>query len=113
MRAGKGSPEPLSDEGVIARGMVTLLSELTGRGATRVTTTICSDHVVVLLYEALTKAEMLLASEGHQDKVIAGRLAIKDLLRPQAPAEDDAKAQGAEGAAPHWLRAAYSRESAA
>ena len=42
------------------------------------------DHVVVVLYEALTKAERLLASEGHQDKVIAGRLAIQDLMRPRA-----------------------------
>ena len=78
------APEMLSDEGVISRGVLTLFEELTGRGATRATTTIGRDHVVVLLYEALTKAETSLASEGHQDKVIAGRLAIQDLMRPRA-----------------------------
>ena len=119
---------------MISRGVLTLFEELTGRGATRVTTTIGRDHVVVFLYEALTKAETLLASEGHRDKVIASRLALQDLMRPQAirlveetlrrevvgflsanqidpdiaaaifvlaPAEDDAKAEAAEGAAPH------------
>ena len=72
MRAQR-TPEMLSDEGVISRGVLTLFEALTGRGATKATTTIGRDHVVVLLYEVLTKAETLLASEGHQNKVIAGR----------------------------------------
>jgi uncharacterized protein YbcI len=134
IRAVKGAPEPLSNQGLISKGVVTLLRDLTGRGATRATTTIGSDHVVVLLYEALTKTETLLAREGHRDYVIASRQAIQDAMRPQAirlveetlrrkvvgflsanqidpdiaaaifvlaPAEDDAKAEGAEGAAPH------------
>ncbi len=84
VRAGRGGPEPLSDEGVISRGVLTLLHELTGRGATRATTTIGRDHVVVFLYEALTKAEKLLATEGHRDHVIASRLAIQDVMRARA-----------------------------
>ncbi len=47
-----------------------LLRDYTGRGPTQAYTTITDSHVVVVLRDALLKAERSLVKDGHADAVI-------------------------------------------
>ena len=47
-----------------------LLRDYTGRGPTQAYTTITDSHVVVVLRDALLKAERSLVEDGHADAVI-------------------------------------------
>jgi uncharacterized protein YbcI len=49
---------------------VRLLRDYTGRGPTQAYTTITETHVVVVLRDALLKAERSLVQDGHSDAVI-------------------------------------------
>lgn len=54
----------------ISNALVRLLRDYTGRGPTQAYTTITETHVVVVLRDALLKAERSLVKDGHSDAVI-------------------------------------------
>jgi uncharacterized protein YbcI len=54
----------------ISNALVRLLRDYTGRGPTQAYTTITESHVIVVLREALLKAERSLVKDGHSDAVI-------------------------------------------
>jgi uncharacterized protein YbcI len=59
---------------------VGLLREYTGRGPTRVRTTICPDMIVVTMRNCLTKAERTLATHGQAQEVLAMRHAFGKMM---------------------------------
>ena len=54
----------------ISNALVRLLRDYTGRGPTQAYTTITETHIVVVLRDALLKAERSLVQDGHSDAVI-------------------------------------------
>jgi len=54
----------------ISNALVRLLRDYTGRGPTQAYTTITDSHVIVVLRDALLKAERSLVADGHADAVI-------------------------------------------
>ena len=54
----------------ISNALVRLLRDYTGRGPTQAYTTITDTHVIVVLRDALLKAERSLVKDGHADAVI-------------------------------------------
>ena len=54
----------------ISNALVRLLRDYTGRGPTQAYTTITDSHVIVVLRDALLKAERSLVKDGHADAVI-------------------------------------------
>lgn len=54
----------------ISNALVRLLRDYTGRGPTQAYTTITDSHVVVVLRDALLKAERSLVKDGHAEAVI-------------------------------------------
>jgi len=54
----------------ISNALVRLLRDYTGRGPTQAYTTISDSHVIVVLRDALLKAERSLVKDGHADAVI-------------------------------------------
>ena len=68
------SPEAPSTRGeaaqAISNALVRLLRDYTGRGPTQAYTTITDSHVIVVLRDALLKAERSLVKDGHSDAVI-------------------------------------------
>ena len=54
----------------ISNALVRLLRDYTGRGPTQAYTTISESHVIVVLRDALLKAERSLVKDGHSDAVI-------------------------------------------
>lgn len=54
----------------ISNALVRLLRDYTGRGPTQAYTTITDSHVIVVLRDALLKAERSLVKDGHSDAVI-------------------------------------------
>jgi uncharacterized protein YbcI len=81
-------PTP-TDEGAHVRGplaasissaVVHLFTQYTGRGPTRARTTIDGDLVVVILQDALTKAERTLVGAGKGDTVLDLRRALQDAM---------------------------------
>ena len=65
----------------ISNAVVGLLRDYTGRGPTRVRTTIGPDAIVVTLRDSLTKAERTLAQRGQALEVLAMRRAFQDTMR--------------------------------
>ncbi len=65
----------------ISNAVVGLLHDYTGRGPTKVRTTIGPDTIVVTLRDSLTKAERTLASRGQALEVLAMRRAFQDTMR--------------------------------
>lgn len=85
MRADERSDrEPPSDAAVISNGMVALLREVSGRDPTKARTTIGRDHVLVMLHDVLTPIDKTLVTAGHGAKVLVGRHALQEAMRPQA-----------------------------
>ncbi len=75
----KACPFVTSPEAPVSRGeaaqaisnaLVRLLRDYTGRGPTQAYTTITDSHVIVVLRDALLKAERSLVKDGHADAVI-------------------------------------------
>ena len=68
------SPEAFVSRGesaqAISNALVRLLRDYTGRGPTQAYTTITDSHVIVVLRDALLKAERSLVKDGHSDAVI-------------------------------------------
>jgi uncharacterized protein YbcI len=54
----------------ISNALVRLLRDYTGRGPTQAYTTITDSHVIVVLRDALLKAERSLVKDGHGEAVI-------------------------------------------
>lgn len=54
----------------ISNALVRLLRDYTGRGPTQAYTTITDTHVIVVLRDALLKAERSLVKDGHHEAVI-------------------------------------------
>jgi len=76
---GKACPFVTSPEAHLSRGeaaqaisnaLVRLLRDYTGRGPTQAYTTITDTHVIVVLRDALLKAERSLVKDGHAEAVI-------------------------------------------
>jgi uncharacterized protein YbcI len=74
----------MSPAGQIARGMVRLLSEYTGRGPTRARTTVNTNMVAVVFEDTLTRAEVNLVAAGQLDSVHRMRRVFHDLMREEA-----------------------------
>jgi uncharacterized protein YbcI len=66
--------------GLISKRVVQLLSEHTGRGATKVRTWINDELVTVVMQEVLTKGERTLADAGHDEPVLDGRRAYQETM---------------------------------
>jgi uncharacterized protein YbcI len=68
------SPEAPTSRGeaaqAISNALVRLLRDYTGRGPTQAYTTITDSHVIVVLRDALLKAERSLVKDGHGEAVI-------------------------------------------
>jgi len=67
----------------ISNAVVGLLHEYTGRGPTKVRTTIGPDTIVVTLRDSLTKAERTLAGRGRALEVLAMRRAFQGTMREE------------------------------
>ncbi len=65
----------------ISNAMVRVLHEYTGRGPTRVRTSIRDDIVTVLMHETLIKAEQKLIEDGKVDMVLEMRRCIQRTMR--------------------------------
>ena len=80
-----GSPEAHVSRGeaaqAISNALVRLLRDYTGRGPTQAYTTITDTHVVVVLRDALLKAERSLVEDGHADAVIDVRRRVQQTMK--------------------------------
>jgi uncharacterized protein YbcI len=65
----------------ISNAVVGLLHDYTGRGPTKVRTTITPDAILVTLRDSLTKAERTLAARGRSGEVLSMRRAFQDTMR--------------------------------
>ena len=65
----------------ISNALVRLLRDYTGRGPTQAYTTITDSHVVVVLRDALLKAERSLVKDGHADAVIDMRRRVQRTMK--------------------------------
>jgi uncharacterized protein YbcI len=66
--------------GLISKRVVQLLSENTGRGATKVRTWINDELVTVVMQDVLTKGERTLADAGHDEPVLEVRRAYAETM---------------------------------
>jgi len=73
-------PLPGSAAAAIARAIVQLLHEYTGRGPTRARTHIDEDLVTVVLQDTLTMGERSLVRDGKIELVLAMRKAFQDTM---------------------------------
>jgi uncharacterized protein YbcI len=78
------SPGALAGE--ISREIVRLVSRYTGRGPTKARTMINMNVVLVVLDDALTRAEQNLAAAGEQEAVIGMRRTFHHLMRDEVSA---------------------------
>lgn len=69
--------------GLISKRVVQLLSEYTGRGATKVRTYVNDELVTVVLQEVLTKGERTLAEAGKKEPVLDGRKAYQETMKDE------------------------------
>jgi uncharacterized protein YbcI len=67
----------------ISRSAVQLLREYTGRGPTRVRTTINTDSVMVVMGDTLTKGERKLAERGKAQRVLDVRHEFQLVMREE------------------------------
>ena len=65
----------------ISNAVVGLMHDYTGRGPTRVRTTISPDMLVVTLRDSLTKAERTLVQHGYEAQVLTQRGVMHDTMR--------------------------------
>jgi uncharacterized protein YbcI len=70
----------------ITRAVVRLHREQTGRGPTRAQAFYRGNIVVVVMYDAMTRAESSLAAAGRPDIVLTVRKAFQDTMRPELTA---------------------------
>jgi len=65
----------------ISNALVRLLRDYTGRGPTQAYTTITDTHVIVVLRDALLKAERSLVKDGHAEAVIDMRRRVQHTMK--------------------------------
>jgi uncharacterized protein YbcI len=65
----------------ISNALVRLLRDYTGRGPTQAYTTITESHVIVVLRDALLKAERSLVQDGHSAAVIDMRRRVQTTMK--------------------------------
>lgn len=65
----------------ISNAVVRLMSEYTGRGATKARTYLHDDLVTVVLRDTLTKGEISLVNDGKSDLVLQMRYAYQGTMR--------------------------------
>jgi uncharacterized protein YbcI len=70
----------------ISKAVVALLSEYTGRGATKARTYITEDLIIVVLYDMLTSEERATVRDGGADLVLSARQAFQKAMRPELTA---------------------------
>lgn len=75
------TPRTGSTAAAISNAIVGVIRDHTGRGPTRVRTTLGSDTIIVTLRESLTKAERTLAAHGRHQEVLALRRALQQEMR--------------------------------
>jgi len=68
-------------QGAISNAVVGLMHDYTGRGPTRARTTIVDDLVVVVLRDALLKAEQTLVDGGQSQMVLELRRAFQGAMK--------------------------------
>ena len=68
----------------ISNGMVQLLHEYTGRGATKARTMINQDTITVMLGDTLTQAERKLVERGRAHRVTEGRAEVQQMMSDDA-----------------------------
>jgi len=67
----------------ISNAVVGIFREYTGRGPTKARTTIGQDLVVVILEDALTKGERVLADNGQEESVVLMRRGYQATMRAE------------------------------
>jgi len=65
----------------ISNALVRLLRDYTGRGPTQAYTTITDTHVIVVLRDALLKAERSLVKDGHAEAVLDMRRRVQRTMK--------------------------------
>jgi uncharacterized protein YbcI len=65
----------------ISNAVVGLMHDYTGRGPTRVRTTISPGIILVTLRDSLTRAERTLTQHGHETEVLAQRRVMQHTMR--------------------------------
>jgi uncharacterized protein YbcI len=65
----------------ISNALVRLLRDYTGRGPTQAYTTITDSHVIVVLRDALLKAERSLVKDGHGEAVLDMRRRVQRTMK--------------------------------
>jgi uncharacterized protein YbcI len=68
----------------VAQALVRIHRDYLGRGPTKTRATYRDDTVVVMLYDALTKAERTLADAGQVEEVLAMRKAFQRAMRGES-----------------------------
>lgn len=79
------TPSPLPEgeqPAAISRLLVQLVSELTGRGPTKVRTDISPGVITVVMRDTFTKAERSLVADGQSQLVVAMRRAFQRTMSP-------------------------------
>jgi uncharacterized protein YbcI len=70
----------------ISNEAVRLIADYTGRGPTKVRTTVNGDWVFITLQDTLTKGEQRLASNGHGQTVLSTRKSYQHVMREELEA---------------------------
>jgi uncharacterized protein YbcI len=73
-------PSVGSMSAAISNAVVRLLTDYTGRGATKARTYICEDYIAVVLQDTLTKGERSLVRDGRTELVLTSRKAYQDTM---------------------------------
>lgn len=73
-------PSAGSMSAAISNAVVRLLTDYTGRGATKARTYICEDYIAVVLQDTLTKGERSLVRDGKTELVLTSRKAYQDTM---------------------------------
>ena len=72
---------PVSVSAAISNAVVKITAQYTGRGPTKARTTLSGDLIVVVLQDALTKAERSLLAHGQGDFVMETRRRFQGTMR--------------------------------
>jgi uncharacterized protein YbcI len=81
MTPGPDSSSTQSDLALISNAIVRVMLDATGRGPTKVRTTITDDSVLVMIRDGLTKAERTLVDAGYDDAVLETRRTFQRTMR--------------------------------
>lgn len=84
MGEGDGPKRPSGEQASeISREVVRAMAELSGRGPTKVRTSLSDDVITVVMRDTFTTAEHTLIAHGSSDEVIALRRAFQHAIAPR------------------------------